>query len=328
MQAKRGSGAGSAHTDAPTVVPALVTVAAVVVNYEAGEALLECVASLRAAGVSEIVVVDNGSRDGSLAELAAADPIVRLIPNGRNLGYGQAVNRGAAPLEAPYLLVCNPDLRLDPAAPARLAAVLEANSDVAIAAPLVLRPDGERYPSARAFPNYGTALAHALLAQFWPGNRWSRHYRRDAAGVDEQDVDWVSGACFLVRRCAFESVGGFDPRYFMYVEDLDLCWRLHRAAWRVRYVPSARVVHEQGRSTSRRPYRMLVAHHVSTWRFARRRAVGSERLLLVVIGPGIVARLVVALVREVISGRRSPSPLAVAGPVDCPRAAGVSDRVE
>jgi len=102
----------------------------------------------------------------------------------------------------------------------------------------------------------------------------------------------------LVRRVAFMSVGGFDEAYFMYVEDLDLCWRLRRAAWGVAYVPSASVVHEQGVSTQAHPYKMLVAHHASTWRFVRRSVSGSTRTLLPVLGAGISARLALALSRE------------------------------
>ncbi len=284
--------------------------AAVVVNYEAGEALTHCVASLRRAGVGEIVVVDNGSRDGSLAALASADRAVRLVPAGANLGYGTAVNRGVAHLgaEVELVLVCNPDLEIAPDAVRRLVDALREHPDTAVVGPTVREPDGSRYPSTRRFPSYTTALGHALLGLFWPDNRWSRAYRSEEAAAlpaeagGTPEVDWVSGACFLVRRSAFFSVGGFDEAYFMYVEDLDLCWRLRRAGWAVRYVPAAEVTHEQGRSTARHPYRMIVAHHRSTWRFARRRSVGIEKALLPLIGVGIVARAGTALLQRALRG--------------------------
>ena len=117
------------------------------------------------------------------------------------------------------------------------------------------------------------------------------------------DADWVSGAFFLVRRLAFESVGGFDERYFMYLEDVDLCWRLHRAGWRVRYEPDAEVVHEQGRSASRHPYSMLLAHHVSMWRFARRSADRSEKMLLPLVFLGLLVRVVLAWAEHFASPR-------------------------
>jgi N-acetylglucosaminyl-diphospho-decaprenol L-rhamnosyltransferase len=140
---------------------------------------------------------------------------------------------------------------------------------------------------------------------FWRDNPWTRRYR--LIGEDQQkarDADWVSGAGLLVRRRAFEAVGGFDEAYFMYVEDVDLCWRLHRAGWGVLYEPSARVVHEQGRSTSRRPYRMLVAHHRSILRFAVRSTSGRERLWLPLVAVALAARLGLACLRAFLAASR------------------------
>jgi N-acetylglucosaminyl-diphospho-decaprenol L-rhamnosyltransferase len=113
-------------------------------------------------------------------------------------------------------------------------------------------------------------------------------------------VDWVTGACFLVRREAFDEVGGFDDRYFMYVEEVDLCWRLARAGWRTGYESSARVIHLAGVSTAAVPYRMIVAHHLSLWRFVRRTTCGSQRLLLPVVAAGIAGRCVAVCLRRVV----------------------------
>ncbi len=290
---------------------------AIVVNRDAGDALTACVASLRAGGIRDVVVVDNASSDGSLARLAAHDARALLEPTGTNLGYGTAANRGARRLSTEYLLVCNPDLRCDPGAPAALVAALDAEPTVALVGPRIVTPSGEPYPSARAFPSMGVAAGHALVGLLWPGNRWSRRYRREEAGSapglgarragELERADWVSGACMAVRASAFDSVGGFDEGYFMYVEDLDLCWRLHRAGWEVGFLPAARVVHEQGRSTRRRPYRMLLAHHRSAWRFARKRASGAGRLALPVVALGLLARLVVALGRQGAADRAKRS---------------------
>jgi N-acetylglucosaminyl-diphospho-decaprenol L-rhamnosyltransferase len=285
-------------------------VAAVVVNHNGGAGLLECVASLRGAGVSEVVVVDNASTDGSLAALAAADALVRLLPTGRNLGYGRAANDGVAVTSARYLLICNADVVVQSETLPLLRAVIDSRDDLGVVGPRLVSPDGVPYPSARAFPSFTTAAGHAVVGLFHPDNPWTRRYRM-AEGSNlfeglrvEEDVDWVSGACFLARREAFESVGGFDERYFMYVEDLDLCWRLHRAGWAVRFVPSARVVHDQGSSTRRRPLRMLAAHHRSTWQFAESSLRGAERLMLPVIAAGLAARLAVAVARH----RAAPPP--------------------
>ena len=110
----------------------------------------------------------------------------------------------------------------------------------------------------------------------------------------------MSGACFLVRRSAFEQVGGFDEAYFMYAEDVDLCWRLGRAGWRVVYLPSAEVTHLQGVSTDRHPFRMIFEHHRSLLRFAARSSEGWRRALLPLVAVGIGVRACLACLARVI----------------------------
>lgn len=279
-------------------------VAAVVVNYNAGEALTGCVASVAAEEVEEIVVVDNASSDGSTEAAAASFPDVLVVRPGRNLGYGAGANRGAAETSAPYVIVCNPDLVVVPGAVRRLTEVLDEHGDVAIAGPMLRDLSGAVYPSGREFPSLADAVGHAFLGLVWGGNPWTRRYRRLGAEQHRaRDADWVSGAFFVVRRLAFESIGGFDERYFMYLEDVDLCWRLHRAGWRVRYEPDAEVVHEQGRSASRRPYAMLLAHHRSMWRFARQSAEGNEKKLLPFVAVGLVTRLLLAWAEHFVGPR-------------------------
>ena len=286
---------------------------AVVVNYNAGAALAACVASLRAAGVAEIVVVDNGSSDGSLAALAADNGKARIVRAGRNLGYGTAANRGAATLAEPFVLIANPDVVIDPGAVDVLAGTLEAEPDVAVVGPSIHDPGGALYPSARSFPSFTVGAGHALVGLFWPDNRWTRRYR-DSATLERpvagraREADWVSGACCVVRREAFETVGGFDEGYFMYVEDLDLCWRLRRAGWRVLYAPAAVVVHHQGLSAATRPFRMLAAHHRSTLRFARKSLVGVRAVLLVPVAGGLAVRLGLAWARQLLVGHRGSRP--------------------
>lgn len=289
-------------------IKALAQTSAVVVNRDAGDALLECVASLRRAGVGEIVVVDNSSSDGSLARLAEVDGDSLLVPSGSNLGYGRAVNLGAQRATGDWLLICNPDLVVDEGAVARLVELLQAEPDVAIVGPRVLASDGSRYPSARAFPNLLDAAGHALIGLFKPDNPFTRRYQLAESELAEaSDVDWVSGSCMAVRSIAFQSVGGFDPAYFMYVEDLDLCWRMHRAGWRVVYNPEAVVTHSGGVSARQHPYSMLLAHHRSTWHFFSRSAAGPERALLPVVAAGLGGRFGAAVAIEAkrsLRGRR------------------------
>jgi N-acetylglucosaminyl-diphospho-decaprenol L-rhamnosyltransferase len=270
-------------------------VAAVVVNYNAGPHLATCVRSLRAAGVAERIVVDNGSSDDSRRRAEEADPALRWIDSGANLGFGRAANLGASTTDAEAVLVCNPDLTVGAGAVDALTARLAREPALGLVGPLVRNPDGTVYPSARTFPDLVDAIGHGLVGLVAPGNRFTRRYRLlDWDHREPARVDWVSGACFLARRQAWDVVGGFDPAYFMYLEDVDLCWRLRAAGWAVGYEPGAEVVHVQGVSADRHPYRMLAAHHRSMWRFATRTTTGARRLALPLVGVGLVARLGVA----------------------------------
>lgn len=280
-------------------------VGAVVVNFNAGDHLVECVRSLRRAGIEDVVVVDNASTDGSAQRMAADDPDARLLLSGANLGYGGGVNRGlAAPSDRPYVLVLNPDVVVGPGAVKALVDALDRDPSGGIAGPRIEEADGSVYPSARAFPRLPDAIGHAFVGLFTTDNRFSRRYlmaERDQAAA--RDVDWVSGACFLARREALDAVGGFDETYFMYLEDVDLCWRVGRAGWRVRYEPAADVAHVKGLSTSQTPYRMLAAHHVSLLRFWWRTAPPSGRLMAPAVAAGLCLRLAVMAAKRALLGR-------------------------
>ncbi len=280
-------------------------IAAVIVNYESGAALARCATGLLAEGVTDLVVVDNGSSDGSVATLQRAVPDAEVVVTGTNLGYGSAANRGVAATDAPVVLVCNPDVVVAPGAPAVLAAALDADPRRALVGPLIRTPEGDRYPSARRFPSIVDAAGHATIGLFTQRNRFTRTYHQTDLESEAAvaDVDWVSGACFLVRRAAFEQVGGFDETYFMYAEDVDLCWRLGRAGWKVAYVPAAEVTHLQGVSTDRHPYRMIAEHHRSALRFATRTSSGAGRLLLPLVTIAIGARCTLACLLHLVRTR-------------------------
>jgi N-acetylglucosaminyl-diphospho-decaprenol L-rhamnosyltransferase len=282
-------------------------VTAVVVNYNAGAALSDCVASLAREGVQAIMVVDNGSTDDSLECLAAKNQGAQVLRTGRNLGFGGGVNYGARRTTGELLLICNPDLVLRPGALGVRVDRLGHDPSLGIVGPALVTPDGDLRPSGRAFPTFRRSTVQAVLGVLLPKNAYSRRYREaNRARAGTGIVDWVTGACLLVRREAFDAVGGFDDRYFMYVEEVDLCWRLARAGWRTGYEPSAHVVHLAGISTAPFPYRMIVAHHVSLWRFARRTTSDSDRLLLPVVAAGIAGRCVTVCLRRVVIqlGRR------------------------
>jgi len=284
-------------------------VAGVVVNYNAREYLLSCVGSLLAEGVALVVVADNGSTDGSEMALLERHPEAKWVPTGANLGYGTAANIGAAVVDSTYILISNADVVVSPGSVTRLRSFLEGRPDVALVGPRIHGSDGVLYPSARRFPDLFEAFGHGILGQFWAGNPFSRRYRMDDWDhAKAREVDWVSGACFLARREAWDAVGGFDRAYFMYMEDVDLCWRLARAGWSVAYEPAAEVTHVQGVSADRTPYRMLFAHHVSMWRFARRTSSGTRRWLLPLVLAGLAVRFGLTAARRALAGHTHGGP--------------------
>jgi N-acetylglucosaminyl-diphospho-decaprenol L-rhamnosyltransferase len=243
-------------------------VAVVVVTYSPGEALTRFLDSLPAATnrAVDLVLADNGSSDGSV-ERAAHRPNVRVVPTGGNLGYGRAANLGVRETTAEFVVVANPDIEWEPGSLDELLAAAARWPKGAAFGPLIHTPEGTIYPSARALPSLTRGIGHALFGWWWPSNPWTAAYRVEREEPRERTAGWLSGSCLLLRRDAFDEVGGFDPGYFMYFEDLDLGDRLGRAGWQNVYVPSAVVLHTGGHATSREAARMATEHHRSAWRY-------------------------------------------------------------
>jgi N-acetylglucosaminyl-diphospho-decaprenol L-rhamnosyltransferase len=282
----------------------------VIVNYEAGPLLAESVRAVlgdTSAGPVEIVVVDNGSRDGSVRELAREFPHVQVVRSPGNVGYARGANLGTAATRAPIVAALNADTRIEPGTAAALLARFDTQPRLAACGPRIKNVDGSVYPSARLVPSMPLAAMHGALGFWWPENPFTARYRQlDADPERARLADWLSGSAVWLRRGALDAVGGWDERYFMYLEDVDLCWRLRRAGWEVAYEPAGVVWHIQGTATARRPYRMLVAHHRSAWQFARRRWTGARAALLPFAAAFLAARAVVAICAQAWRGRRSP----------------------
>lgn len=277
-----------------------------VVNYNARQHLLDCLMSLKEAGVEQIVVADNASQDGSEEAVGEKFPDVTFLGTGGNFGYGGAANRGAALVDGEFLLVCNPDTVFHPGSITPLAAALDADPSVGVAGPRIDTPEGKVYPSARTFPNVVDSIGHGFLGIFWRNNPWSRRYLMTDRPMDRPSVvDWVSGSCMFTRREAYDAVGGFDESFFMYAEDVDLCRRLGEQGWKSLYVPEARVTHAQGVSSARHPYRMIAAHHRSLLRFAALTANGPrDRALLPLVALGLALRAAILSAGRVLDGLR------------------------
>lgn len=269
--------------------------AVVAVTYSPGETLEPFLDTLAKATTRpvRVVLADNGSTDGA-PERAAERENVTLVRTGGNLGYGAGANRGVAALGAEYgwVVVANPDLEWGAGALDTLLEAARRWPRGGAFGPLIRNPDGTTYPSARLLPSLGKGIGHAVLGRVWPRNPWTLAYKQSDTEVAERTAGWLSGSCLLLRREAFDSAGGFDPRYFMYFEDVDLGDRLGRAGWLNVYVPAAEVVHIQGHSTARASAAMLAAHHESAHRYMADRHRGWRWApVRAVVRAGLAVRL-------------------------------------
>ena len=270
--------------------------AVVTVTYSPGETLTRFLDTLEKATERDVQVVlaDNGSVDGAPERAAAERDNVRFVPTGGNLGYGGGANAGVASLgdDVGWIVIANPDLEWDPGSIDALLEVARRWPRGGAFGPLIREPDGTVYPSARLLPSLGRGIGHAVFGKIWPRNPWTRSYRQETAAPTERTAGWLSGSCLLLRREAFDAVGGFDTRYFMYFEDVDLGDRLSRAGWLNVYAPSASVMHIGGQSTSQASARMLAAHHDSAYRYLADRYTGLRwKPVLAAIRIGLAIRL-------------------------------------
>ena len=263
----------------PSFTPPSPSVAVVTVSFRSGEVIGGFLSSVPAASSHELltVVADNSpaAPDGVESQVASR---ATYLPLPANLGYGGAVNAAVATLPdtVRWILVSNPDVVLTAGAIDILVATGERDDRIASIGPSILTPAGEVYPSARAVPSLRTGVGHALFVNLWVGNPWTRAYRLDAESGDvERDAGWLSGACVLVRRSAFDELGGFDDGFFMYFEDVDLGNRLGKAGYRNVYEPAAIAVHTGAHSTNSDSIRMVQVHHESAKRFLEKKYQGA-----------------------------------------------------
>lgn len=285
-------------------------IAVVVVTYSPGAVLDAFVASLDAAAPGvHLVLSDNGSTDGVPQRVAAERANTALLVNPDNPGYGAAINAAVATLDARFtsILVCNSDIELHGGALEALETAARPD-EVACVGPRILDEDGTVYPSARRLPSLRDGIGHAVLVRAWPRNPWTRRYLQEeiSHASAPATTGWLSGACLLIKRSAFEAIGGFDDGFFMYFEDVDLGRRFGTAGYRNVFVPAATVSHIGGSTTSRYPERMLRAHHESAYRYLRNKhPEWWKRPALWVVKLGLAVRLRLEVRRALRANRRS-----------------------
>jgi len=226
-----------------------------VVNTDGRELLLRCLNAIAAEQrtldfQTEVLVLDNASRDGSAGAARSHPATTRVIALTRRHGKGENDSRLLQRAGGRYCLLLNEDSELQPGATAALHAALEAHDDAAAAGARLLRPDGRRQPSAWRFPTPATALVGALFLH--------RRYTVQSRGDAIREIDWAQSAALLVRRAAAEQIGWFDPAFFVYSDEVDFCRRLRDAGWRTLYVPGAAAIHHEQLSTAAVPERRIV----------------------------------------------------------------------
>jgi hypothetical protein len=245
----------------------VIDLTVVIVSWNVRDLLRRCLQSIEAEArravndlALEIVVVDNASADGSVEMVRAEFPHARLVANEENQGFTVANNQGLVLGQGRYLLLLNPDTELTAGALATMLRSMDGHPEIGALGPQLRYPDGSLQSSRRRFPTLATALVESTVVQEWWGDNriLRRYYMADTLDDAIQSVDWVVGACLLVRRQTYEQVGGLDEGFFMYSEEMDWCRRIKDAGWLVVYLPTATVIHHEGRSSEQ----VVPARHI------------------------------------------------------------------
>jgi hypothetical protein len=275
------------------------------VNWNAGAALRRCVEAVLASDggdPQQVIVVDNASTDGSLLGLASMHPAIEIIRNARNVGYARAVNQGLRASRGQYAVVLNPDVVLQASALSQLIHFMGTHPDAGLAGPRLFDADGRVQGSARRDPSAWTGLfgRAAPLTRLFPGNPISRRElpALTVVGDEAVRVDWVSGACIVARRTAWEQAGPLDERFFLFWEDADWGRRIRQAGWSVYYVPSARGTHVVGVSRAGRRLASVVDFHLSAHRYyCKHHGISRLHPRAMLVGAGLLGSLVLRMVQ-------------------------------
>lgn len=267
---------------------AQVDLSIIIVNWNVKDLLRDCLRSIQTDESDlalEVIVVDSASSDGSQTMVADEFPWVKLIASDENLGYPRGNNIGILASHGRHVLILNPDTAVMAGALSTLVRYLDDHIDVGVVGPQLLNPDGTVQSSRRRFPSLLTGVFESTwLEPLAPKQLLKHYYALDMPDDEENDVDWVTGACLMVPRRVIEHVGLLDEGYFMYSEELDWCRRICDAGWRIVYLPQAQVVHHIGKSSEQAVTARHVNFQQAKLRYFRkhygRLAAGSLRFFL------------------------------------------------
>jgi GT2 family glycosyltransferase len=246
----------------------------IIVNYNSKDILLNLLGSINQntrLRDLEVIVVDNASKDGS-AEALRSKKDVRVIANSRNLGFSTAVNQGIKASGGEYLLLLNPDISVKPGAIDVMLRFIESNKNAGAVGCKILNPDGSIQTSGKSFPDPMVMLFVTLgLHKLFPNNPVTKSYYHPLEDYDKpHQVEHLMASCLMVRRSVIDKVGLMDENFFLYCEDVDWSYRIHKAGYEIWYIPDAEVIHTKGASTRKESYRGIIEYHKSAWYFYKK----------------------------------------------------------
>jgi GT2 family glycosyltransferase len=236
----------------------------IIVSWNVQELLRACLNSLELTQYEgqkiEVIVVDGGSKDGSVEMIRQDFPLVKLVAREDNVGFPKGNNLGMAQAKGDYFLLLNPDTEVIDDAPGTMVSFLKNNPQVGAVGPRLLNPDGTIQSSRRRFPTFATAVFESTwLESRAPRSLLDQYYMNDLPEDESVEVDWLVGACLMVRREVYTSVGPMDEDYFMYSEELDWCRRIKENGWKIVNLPDAKVIHHYGKSSDQ----AIVQRHIN-----------------------------------------------------------------
>jgi GT2 family glycosyltransferase len=273
----------------------------IIVSYNVKNLLRRCLGSILTFQKDlsfEVVVIDNDSEDESAEMVKREFNGIALVENSRNLGFSAACNQGIRMSRGRFVLLLNPDTEFTPGGITEMVRFMDSHSEAGICGPRMTDSVGKLHYSCRSFPSYLTAIssAQSVLNRLFPRNPLSRRYlQKDSNRTKRIETNWVSGSCLLARREMLERIGLLDTRFFMYVEDVDICYRAGKSGYSVCCFPESTVIHHTAGSSRKRRISMLVEHHRSMFLF-HRKYYRPNLLLKGMVFCGIWIRLWLAVV--------------------------------
>ena len=276
----------------------------IIVNYNAGNLLKECIESVKNSALNisyEIIVIDNNSSDNSIDLIRNRFENLKIIMNKMNVGFARASNQGINGSKGRYILLLNPDTVILPDCLKKMVRFMEDHPEGGVAGCKVLNPNGTlQLACRRSFPAPSVSFYRLSgLSRLFPKSKTFARYNLTYQNPDVvQEVDAVSGSFMMIIRKALDEVGMLDERFFMYGEELDLCFRVKEKGWKVYYVPDARIIHYKGKSSQQRKRKAVIDFHKAMYIFHKKHYAGNTFFLLnwlIILGITLRAGLFLAL---------------------------------